>query len=63
MPLVSVTCPACGAATYVSLPTGHRFVTAEPGDGDDPERGGRETIDATCDACETAFPVVHAPRR
>jgi hypothetical protein len=59
---VSITCPTCDAATYVSLPTGNRFVTAEPGEGDD-DRPGRERVEATCDACETAFPVVHAPRR
>lgn len=62
MSLVSVTCPACGASTYVSLPTGHRFVTAEPA-GDDPDRPGRETTDAACDACGETILVVHAPRR
>jgi rRNA maturation protein Nop10 len=60
--LVSVTCPACGASTYVSLPTGHRFVTAEPA-GDDPDRPGRETTDTVCDACGETIPVVHAPQR
>ncbi|SFL11833.1 hypothetical protein SAMN04487950_2565 [Halogranum rubrum] len=62
MGLISVSCPACGASTYLSLPTGRRFVTAEPGEGDD----GREDLSeatATCDACETSFPVIHGPAR
>jgi cytochrome c5 len=62
VPLVSITCPTCGASTYVSLPTGHRFVTAEPA-GDDPERAGRDVSEETCDACETTITAVHAPQR
>lgn len=62
MSLVSVSCPACGASTYVSLPAGHRFVTAESA-GDDRERAGRQVSDETCDVCEATITVVHAPQR
>ena len=62
MPLVSVTCPACGVSTYVSLPDGHRFVTAEP-DGDEPARAGRTVSEEPCTACGATIPVVHAPQR
>lgn len=60
MGLISVTCPTCGGSTYLSLPTGRRFVTAEPGEGDDGRDDLSETT-ATCDHCETAFPVIHGP--
>ncbi|SFR43607.1 Trm112 family protein [Halogeometricum limi] len=62
MPLVSVPCPACHASTYLSLPDGHRFVTAEPGEGDD----GRDDLTdetLTCEACGTEFPVRYGPAR
>lgn len=62
MGLISVSCPACGASTYLSLPAGRRFVTAEPGEGDQ-GRDGLEETTATCDACETAFPVIHGPEQ
>lgn len=61
MPLVSVSCPECGASTYVSLPAGHRFVTAEPETGDNSGPPNQETSEVTCDGCQAAFPVVHAP--
>ena len=60
MGLLSVSCPACGASTYISLPTGRSFVTAEPGEGDD-LRDDLSELTATCDVCETAFPVMHGP--
>lgn len=60
MGLISVSCPACGASTYLSLPSGRRFVTAELGEGDE-GREGLEAMAATCDACETTFPVIHGP--
>jgi hypothetical protein len=59
---VSVPCPVCGTAVYVSLPAGHRFVTADPGEGDD----GRSDLSASpaeCGACESSFTVVHGPPR
>ncbi|QCJ47960.1 hypothetical protein [Haloprofundus sp. MHR1] len=61
MSLVSVSCPACGASVYVSLPAGRRFVTAEPGEGvgDGEERTDLETTTATCSACDASFPVIH----
>jgi hypothetical protein len=62
MGLVSVSCPVCGSSAYVSLPAGRRFVSAEPGEGDDGLDGLAETT-ATCDACGTAFPVIHGPGR
>lgn len=62
MSLVSLTCPACGASTYVSLPTGYRFVTTEPAV-DDPDRTGREQKETVCDACTVTIPVVYAPTR
>lgn len=61
MSLVSVSCPVCGASNYVSLPATHRFVTAEPDEHEG--RDGEEVESVGCDSCETAFPVVHAPRR
>ena len=62
MSLISVSCPVCGASTYVSLPSGRRFVTTEPGE----EERAEPTYgidDERCDGCETTIPVVHGPRR
>ncbi|MFC6835646.1 hypothetical protein [Halomarina ordinaria] len=60
MGLVSVTCPACGAATYVSLPAGRRFVGSEA---DASARPDLETTPTPCDECGTEFPVVHGPEQ
>ncbi|KTG10114.1 hypothetical protein AUR64_10995 [Haloprofundus marisrubri] len=58
MSLVSVSCPSCGGSVYVSLPVGRRFVTAEPGEGEE-GASDLETTTATCSACSESFPVVH----
>ena len=60
MPLVSVPCPDCGASTYLSIPDGNRFVTAEPGAGDE-DRSDLTEETLTCDACGSEFPALHGP--
>ncbi|QIB73848.1 hypothetical protein GL213_09845 [Halogeometricum borinquense] len=62
MPLVSVPCPTCGASVYLSLPDGNRFVTAEPGEGDD-DRDDLTEERLTCEDCGTEFPALHGPER
>ena len=62
MSLLSVSCPACGASTYVSLPPGRRFVTTEPSDKERSEPT-YDIVDENCDSCETTIPVVHGPSR
>ncbi len=58
MGLVSATCPACGQATYVSLPQGRSFVGSER---DASERPGLEEETTECSHCGTEFPFVHGP--
>lgn len=62
MSLISVSCPVCGASTYVSLPPGRRFVTTEPSDQERAEPA-YEIVDEQCDGCEETIPVVHGPQR
>jgi rRNA maturation protein Nop10 len=56
--LVSATCPACGQATYVSLPPGRSFVGTER---DASAREGLVEETTTCSHCGRAFPFVHGP--